>query len=78
MPHRNVLDVDTNVATSVLDLRKYQSPSPPVYISLIHHRFKKAKREETFDPQLVAAVEAKLRALDVDSDMTTSGLEAVR
>jgi hypothetical protein len=41
-------------------------------------RAKKTKKEESFDPELVAAVEAKLRALDVDSDAigSGSGLEA--
>jgi meiotically up-regulated gene 157 (Mug157) protein len=77
-PRRNVLDADTNAATSVFGHRKCQFHSTTSCISLTRHRFKKAKKEETFDPQLVAAVEAKLRALDVDSDMNTSGLEAVR
>jgi hypothetical protein len=40
-------------------------------------RIKKARKEESFDPQLVAAVEAKLKALDVDTDALTSGVEAV-
>jgi hypothetical protein len=43
---------------------------------LIVDRIKKTRKEETFDPQLVAAVEAKLKALDVDSDALTSGVEA--
>lgn len=38
--------------------------------------FKKGKKEESFDPALVAAVEAKLKALDVDSDALLSGPEA--
>jgi hypothetical protein len=42
--------------------------------SLTNCRIKKAKKEESFDPQLVAAVEAKLRALDVESDALTSGV----
>ncbi|EAT78592.1 hypothetical protein SNOG_13967 [Parastagonospora nodorum SN15] len=37
---------------------------------------KRTKKEENFDPKLVAAVEAKLKALDVDSDVPTSGVEA--
>ncbi|KAH7350334.1 hypothetical protein BKA66DRAFT_476362 [Pyrenochaeta sp. MPI-SDFR-AT-0127] len=37
---------------------------------------KKAKKQEQFDPQIIAAVEAKLRALGVDDDTTTSGPEA--
>ena len=34
---------------------------------LIIHRIKKPRSEESFDPAVVAAVEAKLRALGVDS-----------
>lgn len=37
---------------------------------------KKLKKEEQFDPQIVAAVEAKLRSLGVDDDSLSSGLEA--
>jgi hypothetical protein len=40
-------------------------------------RAKKTKKEERFDPDVVAAVEAKLRALVVDDDPPTSELEAV-
>jgi hypothetical protein len=47
-----------------------------VGLSLTCDRAKKTKKEESFDPELVAAVEAKLRALDVDSDAVGSGLEA--
>ncbi|KAH7089278.1 hypothetical protein FB567DRAFT_329213 [Paraphoma chrysanthemicola] len=36
---------------------------------------KKARKEEKFDPKLVAAVEAKLRALDVESDVPLSGVQ---
>jgi hypothetical protein len=45
--------------------------------TLIVHRTKKTK-DETFDPQLVAAVEAKLRYLDVDTDALYSDFEAAR
>jgi meiotically up-regulated gene 157 (Mug157) protein len=74
--HLNVPDAATSVATCVFDRRKCQSIFYSILYSLTWFRFKKTKREETFDPQLVAAVEAKLRALDVDSDIPTSGLEA--
>lgn len=38
---------------------------------------KKTKKEERFDPEVVAAVEAKLRALNVDDDTAPSGVEAI-
>jgi hypothetical protein len=41
------------------------------------YRTKKTK-EETYDPKLVAAVEAKLRYLDVDTDAMYSDVETVR
>jgi hypothetical protein len=72
--HIDVPDVAMGGVTSVLDHRKYSymlyNRIPP----LTNCRIKKAKKEESFDPQLVAAVEAKLRALDVESDALTSGL----
>lgn len=37
---------------------------------------KKTKGEKHYDPHLVAAVEAKLRALDVDSDALSEGIQA--
>ncbi|KAH7394901.1 hypothetical protein DE146DRAFT_616112 [Phaeosphaeria sp. MPI-PUGE-AT-0046c] len=37
---------------------------------------KKLKEEKVYDPRLVAAVEAKLRALDVDSDALSEGIQA--
>ena len=42
---------------------------------LTRSRVKKAAKEEQFDPQTVAAVEAKLRALGVDSALS-SGADA--
>jgi hypothetical protein len=39
---------------------------------------KKVKKEEELDPILVAAVEAKLQALDLDTDAPLSGPEAVQ
>lgn len=39
---------------------------------LIAYSVKKPKQEESFDPAVVAAVEAKLRALGVDEDPPTS------
>ena len=42
------------------------------------HSIKKAKKEEKVDPILVAAVEAKLKALDVDSEAPLSGPEAIQ
>jgi hypothetical protein len=69
--HLSVLDVAMGGVTSALDRRKYSYircvRMPPLTI----HRVKKVKKEETFDPELVAAVEAKLRALDVESDVLT-------
>jgi hypothetical protein len=41
------------------------------------NRAKKVKGEDIFDPDVVAAVEAKLRALGVDDDPPTSEPEAV-
>jgi hypothetical protein len=46
-------------------------------IILTTSRMKKVKKAEQFDPELVAAVEAKLRALGVDKDSPISNLEAV-
>tara|TARA_R110002003_G_scaffold3133_4_gene24830 strand:- start:8213 stop:8380 length:168 start_codon:yes stop_codon:yes gene_type:complete len=46
-----------------------------VPLSLTISRIKKPRKEEKFDPKLVAAVEAKLRALDVESDVPLSGVE---
>jgi hypothetical protein len=60
--------------TSVLVHRKYLCMLHNRMSSLTNCRIKKAKKEESFDPQLVAAVEAKLRALDVESDALTSGV----
>jgi hypothetical protein len=72
--HTNVPGVAMGGVTSVFDHRKYlcmlNNRMPP----LTNCRMKKAKKEESFDPHLVAAVEAKLRALDVESDALTSGL----
>jgi hypothetical protein len=42
------------------------------------HSIKKVKKEEELDPILVAAVEAKLQALDLDTDAPLSGPEAVQ
>jgi hypothetical protein len=44
---------------------------------LTTNRMKKVKKAEPFDPELVAAVEAKLRALGVNKDPLVSDLEAV-
>jgi hypothetical protein len=41
------------------------------------NRAKKVKGEDIFDPDVVAAVDAKLRALGVDDDPPTSEPEAV-
>lgn len=38
---------------------------------------KKAKKEPQFDPEVLRAVEEKLRALEVDTDQPTSGPETV-
>jgi hypothetical protein len=65
-----------SVATSVLDHRKYPVTHDISRPKLTTDRTKKAK-DEKFDPKLVAAVEAKLRMLDVDSDALNSELEAV-
>jgi hypothetical protein len=43
---------------------------------LTNYRIKKAQKDEIFDPELVAAVEAKLKALDVESDALTWALYA--
>lgn len=46
------------------------------FLLLTEHSVRKVKKQEHFDPQIIAAVEAKLRALGVDDDTTTSGPEA--
>ena len=47
-----------------------------VALLLTSCRLKKIKKEDHFDPQLVAAVEAKLRALGVDDDSSSVGINA--
>jgi hypothetical protein len=76
MGHHCVLVVVTSAVTSAPDHRKYPLKLCTVGASLILYRNKKTKDDENYDPRLVAAVEAKLRALDVDSDALNSGLEA--
>jgi hypothetical protein len=49
---------------------------------ILHHkltlyRVKKLKKDEQFDPRIVAAVEAKLRALGVDDDSDSSNALAL-
>jgi hypothetical protein len=66
--------VVTSAATSALDLRTCQI-SIYIPLSLTTFRIKKARKEEKFDPKLVAAVEAKLRALDVESDVPLTGVQ---
>jgi hypothetical protein len=43
---------------------------------LIIHSVKRLEKGEHFDAQVVAAVEAKLRAMDVDDDSPSSAAEA--
>jgi hypothetical protein len=57
--------------TSALDRRKYSYIRRIRMPPLTTHRVKKVKKEEKFDPELVAAVEAKLRELGVESDVLT-------
>lgn len=66
----------------VLDLRTFffhfsnRHFLPPLYTGIltICARAKKTKTEEQFDPHIVAAVEAKLRALGVADDSSQSSL----
>jgi hypothetical protein len=67
----SVPDVAMRGVTSVLDHRKYSYMLSIGMSPLTNYRIKKVKKEETFDPELVAAVEAKLRELDVESDVLT-------
>lgn len=72
---RNVLDVGMRDATNVQDHREYTSCRKSS-ISLTHHSVRKPEKGEHFDSQVVAAVEAKLRAMDVDDDSAPSAAEA--
>jgi hypothetical protein len=72
----SVLGAATSGVKSALGHRKSQLMLNSTKSLLTRYSIKKTKKEETLDPKLVAAVEAKLRALDVDSDILTSGLEA--
>lgn len=58
----------TNGVINAHGLRKSLDMVSQKSIRLIIHRVRKAKKEEQFDPQVVAAVEAKLRALGVEDD----------
>jgi hypothetical protein len=69
--HLSVLDVVMGGVTSALDRRKYSYIRRIRMPPLTTHRVKKVKKEEKFDPELVAAVEAKLRELGVESDVLT-------
>ena len=62
-------------ATSVRDHREYTSCRNSS-ISLTYHSVRKPEKSEHFDSQVVAAVEAKLRAMDVDDDSAPSAAEA--
>jgi hypothetical protein len=55
------------------------SPSQPLQrAQLTPDSIKKEKKQEEFDPVLVAAVEAKLKNLEVDSEAPLSGAEAIQ
>jgi hypothetical protein len=71
MEHLNVLDAVMNGVISALDHRKYSCMHCNRMSPLTNYRIKKAQKDEIFDPELVAAVEAKLKALDVESDALT-------
>lgn len=60
-----------NAAINALGRRKL-SNSHVHRQSLTSYSVKKPRHEESFDPAVVAAVEAKLRALGVDDDPPTS------
>ena len=65
-----------SVVTNVFGHRKSDQTSCQQH-PLTKHSVKKPKQEESFDPAVVAAVEAKLRALGVDDDPPTSEPEHV-
>lgn len=46
------------------------------HLSLTYHSVRKPEKGEHFDSQVVAAVEAKLRAMDVDDNSAPSAAEA--
>jgi hypothetical protein len=71
MDHLSVLGAVMSDVTSVLGPRTYSYFLYLGLSQLTNHRIKKATKEESFDPELVAAVEAKLRDLDVESDVLT-------
>jgi hypothetical protein len=71
MEHLNVPGAVMNGVISALDHRKYSCMYCNRMSPLINYRIKKAQKDEIFDPELVAAVEAKLKALDVESDALT-------
>jgi hypothetical protein len=72
----SVLGAGTRDATSVQDHREYIFRKAINITSLTCHSVRKAEKGDHFDSQVVAAVEAKLRAMDVDDDSPSSAAEA--
>jgi hypothetical protein len=73
---RSVLGAGMKDATSVQDHREHIHDSTFTCALLTILSVRKTEKGDRFDAQVVAAVEAKLRAMDVDDDSPSSAAEA--